>query len=42
MKIIDAVHLATALKAACRYFVTNDKAMRSTGALSVVQLSSLL
>jgi predicted nucleic acid-binding protein len=42
MKIIDAVHIATALKAACRYFVTNDKAMHSTGALSVVQLSSLL
>lgn len=42
IKLVDAVHLATALKAACRYFVTNDKAMRSTGALSVVQLSSLL
>lgn len=42
IKLVDAVHLATALKAACRYFVTNDKAMRSTGALSVVQLGSLL
>jgi predicted nucleic acid-binding protein len=42
MKIIDAVHIATALKAACRFFITNDKAMRSTGALSVVQLGSLL
>ena len=42
IKLIDALHIATALKAACRYFITNDKAMRSTGTLNVVQLSSLL
>lgn len=42
MKIIDAVHIATALKNACRFFITNDKAMRSTGSLSVVQLGNLL
>ncbi|WP_371866543.1 type II toxin-antitoxin system VapC family toxin [Duganella alba] len=42
IKLVDAVHLATALRAACRFFITNDKAMRSTGSLSVVQLGSLL
>lgn len=42
LKLPDAVHLATAIKAACRFLITNDKATRSTGALSVVQLGSLL
>lgn len=42
LKLPDAVHLATALQAACRFFITNDKAMRSTGSLSVVQLGNLL
>lgn len=42
IKLIDAVHIATAIEAACRFFITNDKAMRSTGQLNVVQLASLL
>jgi len=42
MKFVDAVHIATAIHAACRFFVTNDKTIRSIDSLNIVQLASLL
>ena len=35
MKLIDALHYATALKAGCKFFITNDTGIRSTEALVV-------
>jgi predicted nucleic acid-binding protein len=42
MKFVDAVHIATALHAACEFFITNDKTIRSVDTLNIVQLTSLL
>ncbi len=42
MKFVDAVHIATAIHAACRFFVTNDKTIRSVDNLNILQLTSLL
>ncbi|MFC0170642.1 type II toxin-antitoxin system VapC family toxin [Pseudoduganella danionis] len=39
VKLIDALHIATALQAQCRYLITNDKAMRTSGQLQILQLS---
>lgn len=41
LKLVDAIHLATAATAGCDVFVTNDKGIKSTGALQVIQLSGL-
>ena len=38
MKLIDAIHAATAIEAECGVFVTNDRGIKSTEALRVVQL----
>lgn len=42
MRFIDAVHIATAIAAACTFFITNDTALRTIGGLGVVQLKTLL
>jgi predicted nucleic acid-binding protein len=36
MKLIDALHYATALKAGCKFFITNDAGIRSTDTLDVI------
>lgn len=41
LKLIDALHVASALDVGCDVFVTNDKGIRSPGGFRVVQLSSL-
>jgi predicted nucleic acid-binding protein len=41
MRFIDAVHIATAIAAACTFFITNDTALRTIGGLGVVQLKTL-
>jgi predicted nucleic acid-binding protein len=38
MKLIDALHYVTALKAECKYFITNDTGIRSTDALEVISI----
>jgi predicted nucleic acid-binding protein len=38
MKLIDALHYATALKAGCKFFITNDTGIRSTDALEVISI----
>lgn len=40
-KLVDAIHVASAMETGCDAFITNDKAIRSTPDLTVVQLSEL-
>lgn len=42
MKFADALHYATALKAGCKFFITNDTGIRSTAELEVILLKDLL
>ncbi|WP_404990958.1 hypothetical protein [Duganella sp. 3397] len=42
LRFVDAIHVATATSAACKYFITNDKAIRTRSGLAVVQLDTLL
>lgn len=37
----DAIHLATALKCGCRFFLTNDRRLPEVGGLRVVQVATL-
>jgi predicted nucleic acid-binding protein len=41
LKLIDAVHVSSAIDAGCDVFVTNDRGIKSTPDLRVVQLSEL-
>ena len=41
LKFIDALHVATAVNSQCRYFLTNDKGIKSSAYLVVVQLEML-
>jgi uncharacterized protein len=38
MRTPDAIHMASAIESKCKYFVTNDKGIKSTGDVSVVQI----
>ena len=42
MKLIDALHCATALESGCKFFITNDKGIRSTNTLEVILINDLL
>lgn len=42
MKFADALHYATALKAGCKFFITNDTGIRSTDALAVILIKDLI
>ncbi len=42
MKFIDALHYATAIRAGCKFFVTNDSGIRASDVLEVIQLKSLI
>lgn len=39
IKLIDALHIATALQANCHVLVTNDKAIRTSNRLQILQLA---
>jgi predicted nucleic acid-binding protein len=41
LKMIDALHYATAIQAGCRFLLTNDRALMSGGQLEVISISSL-
>lgn len=41
MRLIDALHCATALQAGCRFLVTNDMGFKSGDGLEVIQLNAL-
>lgn len=36
IKLIDALHYTTALKAGCKFFITNDTGIRSSDSLEVI------
>ena len=40
VKFIDALHMATALRSQCTYFLTNDRGLKSGAQLQVMQLES--
>ena len=42
LKFPDALHYATALKAGCKFFITNDTGIRSTDALEVILIKDLI
>lgn len=42
MKFADALHYASAIKSGCKFFITNDKGIRSTNELEVILISELL
>ncbi len=42
MKFIDALHVATAINAECRYLITNDGDFRSKAAIEVVTLRGMV
>ncbi|WP_071651689.1 type II toxin-antitoxin system VapC family toxin [Duganella phyllosphaerae] len=42
LRFVDVIHVATATSAACKYFITNDNAIRTRSGLAVVQLDTLL
>jgi predicted nucleic acid-binding protein len=42
LKLIDALHYATALNAGCRYFVSNDIAFRRGGTLEIISIADLV
>lgn len=42
MKLIDALHYATALNAGCSFFLTNDSGIKSDAHLEVIGIKALL
>lgn len=42
MKLVDSLHCATALKAGCKFFITNDTGIRSTETLKVLLIRDYL
>ena len=41
MRTPDAIHMACAIESKCKYFITNDKGIRSTSDVTVVQILEL-
>jgi predicted nucleic acid-binding protein len=41
MKLLDSIHVASAIAAACEIFITNDSGIRGPAGLNIVQLSDL-
>ena len=39
MRMPDAIHMACAIESKCKYFITNDKGIKSTADVTVVQIS---
>lgn len=38
MKLVDALHMATAIRAGCGYLITHDRGMKAVGDLKIVRL----
>jgi predicted nucleic acid-binding protein len=41
MRTPDAIHMACAIESKCKYFITNDKGIKSTGDVIVIQVGDL-
>ena len=42
MKFADALHYATAIKSACKFFITNDIRIRSTDSIDVILIKDII
>jgi uncharacterized protein len=42
MRTPDAIHMACAIESKCKYFITNDKGIKSIDGLTVVQVAELI
>ena len=42
MKLVDSLHMATALQAGCSYMITHDKGMKSVERIRIIQLSTIV
>lgn len=42
MKLIDSLHCATAIQSGCKFFITNDRGIRSTSQLEVILINDLI
>lgn len=42
MKLIDSLHYATAVKADCKFFITNDKGIQSSDSIEVILIKDLI
>ena len=42
MKLVDSLHMATALQAGCEYLITHDKGIKSMEGIEIIQLSTIL
>ena len=38
MKLVDSLHLATAIKSGCQYLITGDAGFKSVGGVQIIQL----
>ena len=41
LKLVDALHIASAMAAGCEVFVTNDRNISAPGGIEIVQLSTI-
>lgn len=41
MKLVDSLHMATALKSNCDYLITHDKGIKSVDGIKIIQLSEV-
>lgn len=41
MKLVDSLHMATAIQAGCSYFITHDKGIKAVDKIQIIQLSSI-
>lgn len=41
MKLVDSLHMATALQTGCDYLITHDKGIKSVDGISIIQLSQI-
>ena len=42
MKLVDSLHMATALQAGCEYLITHDKGIKSVDGIHIIQLSAII
>lgn len=40
MKLVDSLHIATALQAGCDYFITHDKGIKPMEGIEIIQLAN--
>ena len=41
MKLVDSLHMATALQSGCEYLITHDKGIKPMEGIEIIQLSTI-